>query len=633
MTHALTLRLEGSFEALGPADMPIEGLSKRGQALLAYLACQPGMVASRVVLMELLWSERSREQASASLRQELSRLRRILPEAVLAADRSDVRLQLDTLRILPGQGAPLLDGFDLASRGFEDWLRDERARRLDRARENWLAEASAALEAGDGKTAQDAALTALDVDPASELAMQVLLRAALRGGDRPGALARLKRFETYLAEELDLSPLPETCALAEDLRQGAPAVAAPPVAPELCATGKDGRPVLAILPFDEIGSDPNDMFADGVVEEITASLSRSCDFHVIARQSSFALRGQDVPAEEAGARLGADYLLEGSLQRAGDRVRITTRLVLSRSRHVLWSDRQDERLDNLFDLQDRIAAHVAGQLSPNLRSAEIERARAKAPRDRTAYDLVLTAYPWFWSHRREDNSRALALYDEALACDPDYPLARSMKAWCHAQQGCYLWSTTPDADRDAVEDLVSRTLPMVQDDPNALVALAAAITISKHDYSLSETCLDRALVLDPNNAWGWLRRGWNNVFSGQVEAALAHFDIMERLSPLDPFHFNLLFGRSAALRAAGRYDEAIDLIERGLQEGSGATWAYRMLFGTHFLAGNRAEALAAARKWRETNPQVTPEMMATQLPNWTHDPDYIAALQSICDFV
>ncbi|NDR59645.1 tetratricopeptide repeat protein [Aliiruegeria sabulilitoris] len=620
MTRALTLRLEGSFEALDSAGSPIEGLSKRGQALLAYLACQPGMAASRSVLMDLLWSDRSREQAGASLRQELSRLRRCLPEHVLLADRREVRLSGEDLYIRPGEGAPLLDGFDLASRGFEDWLRDARLRHQDRAREDRLGQAAKALETGDADAAQAAASAALDTDPASELAMQMLLRAAALGGDRSAALARLERFESYLSAQLDIAVMPETIALAEALRQASPAAVA--TAPEICIPGSDGTPVLAILPFDEIGGAADSVFADGVVEEITASLSRSRDFHVIARQSSFALRGQGLSHAEIGKKLGATYLLEGSIQRAGDRVRITTRLVLSESGRVIWSDRQDDRLDDLFDLQDRIAAHVAGQLSPSLRSAEIDRARAKPARDRTAYDLVLTAYPHFWTHNREANAKALALFDEALACDPDYPRALAMKAWCHAQQACYLWSNDPDGNAARTREFIARAQPVSQEDPPALVALAAAYSIAINDFTRAEACLDRALSMDPNNAWGWLRKGWNAVYSGNFDAAFAHFDRMEHLSPLDPFHFNLLFGRSATYRAIGRYDEAIALVEKGLGEAPGATWAYRMLFATHLRAGNMEAATEAGRKWRQTNPDMNRGLMNRLLPKWSHDPEY-----------
>ena len=155
------------------------------------------------------------------------------------------------------------------------------------------------------------------------------------------------------------------------------------------------RPAIAVLPFAELSVAADDMFADGVVEEITGALSRVHEFDVIARQSAFALQGEALDVPQAAARLGAQYIVEGTVRRAGDRVRIAAQLVNGADGHTLWSERFDDRLDDLFDLQDRIASQVAGQISPSLRNAEIARATGRAPQNRSAYDLLLNAYPYF----------------------------------------------------------------------------------------------------------------------------------------------------------------------------------------------------------------------------------------------
>lgn len=604
MADRLTLRLDGPFEVFGPDGAALGNLSRRGRALLAYLASQPGHSAPRAVLMELLWSDRSRDQAGASLRQELSRLRRAIPEGVLDADRSDVRLDPDQIRLAGGAG-PFLDGFDLASRGFEDWLRDARAERSAHLHDRQAALAEDLLAKGDAKAAERAALSALEAEPASETAMQILLRAAAHGADRAEALARFARFRAYLSERLGIDCLPETAALADALRASAAPRTAPDPPAAIAAPEDRGMPAIAILPFEELGSPDADMFADGVVEEITASLSRARDFHVIARQSTFALQHEPLSHAELGARLGADYLLEGTIRRAGERVRITTRLVLSRSGHVIWSDRQDERLDDLFDLQDRIASHVAGQISPNLRSAEIDRARAKPPRDRNAYDLVLTAYPFFWSHRREDNLRALTLYGEALDCDPAYPLAMAMKAWCHAQQACYTWSKTPAEDRAQAQSLARKAAALESQHAPTLVAACAALSITTVDQTLPKSIIERALALDPNNAWGWLRSGWLHCLHNQPRIALDHFDRAEHLSPLDPFLFNILFGRAKALAELDELARAVELVREGLNMAPGVTWAYRMLAAYCAALGDRAGAEEALGIYRKHYPDMT----------------------------
>lgn len=526
----LTLHMRGTLRIEDATGRSMSGLSRRGQALLACLALQPGMRAERAWLADLLWSDRSGDQARASLRQELSVLRRGLPDGVLEADRQAVWLDPARVALATGGQGEVLQGFDLASEGFEDWLRQERA-------------------------------------------------------------------------------------------------SAPSAAPQVVKA--QDQPTLAVLPFREFGAAEADMFADGVVEEITGALSRSHDFRVIARQSAFALRGQGLDAPQSAAKLGAQYLVEGSVRRAGERVRIAVQLVRGDDGQLVWSERFDDRLDDLFDLLDRIAAQVAGQILPNLRAAEIARARARPPQDRTAYDLMLTALPHFWAHRAEENVRAIALLGKALEHQPDYALAMAYKAWCHAHQCCYTWTTDGRPDRDAAAELVDRAAPQVQDNPAALVALSAACGLALNDFARARAMVDRALALDPNNAWGWLRLGWTAIYVGDFDIGMAAFDRYDELSPLDPFHFNGLFGRSAGLRAMRRFDESIALCEQGLREGTGVTWAYRMLFGTHWLAGNHEEAIEAGRKWRAAYPEITFDMASNLMPKWSHDPAYSEVLHKL----
>ncbi|MGR3603267.1 MAG: tetratricopeptide repeat protein [Heliomarina sp.] len=526
MPHVV-LHLSGPFRAERDGAA-IPGLSRRAQGLLAFLACQPGMRAERGAIADLLWSDRSEAQARASLRQELSVLRKSLREAI-KADRRCVWMDIEQFEVRRG-AETFLEGFDLASEGFEDWLRE---------------------------------------------------------------------------------------------RRQADAVAAAPL-----TARRDERPALAVLPFDEIGASEADMFADGIVEEITGALGRSRDFDVIARQSAFMLRGQNLPIPEIAKKLGTEYLLEGSVQRAGERVRISVQLVSGADGRTRWSRRFDDRMDDLFDLQDRIAAHVAGQLSPNLRAAEILRARGHPPEVRSAYDLVLTAMPHFWVHDPAENRRAIEFLDRALEKDPDSAHALAMKAWCHAHECCYLWSLPTDKARAASRAAFDRALPRAQDHSATVTALSAAAALALKDFPTSEDLARRALELDPNNAWAWLRLGWVAVYLGRAEEGLAHFDRAEELSPLDPFLFNIEFGRSAAVRTQGRFEEAVALIEKGLRAAPKAHWAYRMLFGTLWLMGEHDRAIAAGRKWLAAHPNLSTETLIEGLPSWNHDPEYLKVLSA-----
>ncbi|PRY21465.1 TolB-like protein [Aliiruegeria haliotis] len=499
--------------------------------MLAYLSHQDGQRAERGALADLLWSDRSEPQARASLRQELSVLKRTLPDGVIAADRQAVWLHPDRIACVEGSGT-FLQGFDLPSEGFEDWLRTRRA--------------------------------ALD----------------------------------------DTSPQP-----AMDI-----------------AGGRHDRPSLAVLPFEELGGQEGDMFAEGVVEEITGALSRVQAFHVIARQSAFALRGQVLSAPETAEALGTDYLLEGSVRRSGLRVRISVQLVRGHDGYTLWSERFDDRLDDLFDLQDRIATQVAGHLAPNLRTAEILRAGHTPPESRSAYELLLTALPHFWVHDPAENDRAIAMLDAALAKAPDFGAALAQRAWCHAHRCCYLWTLEPETARDAASADFAAALPLVGDHAPSLTALSAAAAMAVKDNATAEDLARRALDIDPNNAWGWLRMGWIACYLARPEEGLSHFDRAEMLSPLDPFLFNIDFGRAACLRSIKEYDAAVAMIEKGLRAAPRAVWAYRMLFGTLWLKGDREGAIQAGRKWLAAHPGLSREVILQGLPDWDHDPDYLDLL-------
>ncbi len=597
MAQNLTIRLHGPFAALDPTGNPVAGLSKRGQALLAILATRPGHQASRTDLSALLWGDRAEDQARASLRQELSQLRRALPKDTLQADRSSVTLAADIA--LPDPGAELLAGFDLPVDSFQTWLRDTRAEDTTTRVAAHLAKAKA-----DPAGASGEAEAALHLDPVNEPAMQTLLRAAAASGNRTAALTAYERFVETLAAEIGAEPDPETAALADSLR------AAPAARSD---RAKRTQPSLAVLPFEDL-TGSQDFFADGVVEEITSALSHVQDFHVIARQSAFALRDARLDIPAVGTKLGVDYVVEGSVRRAGERVRIAVQLVETCDGRTLWSERFDDRLDDLFDLQDRIATQVAGQISPNLRTAEIARARTRPPEDRTAYELTLTALPHFWSHRREDNRKAIETLDRAIACDPDYPLALALKAWCHAHECAYLWTDEPAEHRRIAQEYANRAALLAGDHAPTLVALGAAISLTSLERERAESFIDRALRLDPNNAWGWLRKGWLNSLNNLPEAALEYFARAEALSPLDPFRFNMEFGKANSLAELGRFEEAIALVKSGLNMAPGVTWAYRMLAAYYAGLGQNDEAQKALQTFLKHYPGMTIQKMVDSMP-------------------
>jgi adenylate cyclase len=356
------------------------------------------------------------------------------------------------------------------------------------------------------------------------------------------------------------------------------------------------KPSIAVLPFDNMSNDPEqEHFADGVVESITAALSRIRAFFVIARNSAFAYKGRPTNVRDIGRELGVAYVLEGSVQRVGQRVRITAQLIETAGGVHLWVDRFDGSLDDVFDLQDRITEAVAGALQPSIRLAEIERSRRKRPQDLGAYDYTMRAMRHCWLLERDAADRALELLEKALRIDPEYPLALALAGWCWAQRSVYNWADDPKAAQAEGLMLADRAASQSSDDPLILAVLGAVHTFARN-YGVARVMLERALALDPNAAWALSRLGWLNVYSDRPDEAKVHFEKAIRLSPLDPINFNNLVGLASAHQVAGDDAGAAALYIRALEERPNAVWVHRNLASALVGAGRLDEAKASLAK-------------------------------------
>lgn len=365
------------------------------------------------------------------------------------------------------------------------------------------------------------------------------------------------------------------------------------------------KPSIAVLPFDNMSGAPEqDYLADGIVEAITAALSRIRSFFVIARNSAFAYKGRAANVRDIGRELGVAYVLEGSVQKAGNRIRIIVQLVETEGGAHIWSGRHDGTVDDIFDLQDRITEQVAGALQPSIRIAEIERARRKRPQDLGAYDYAMRAMPHVWALEKDESAKALSLLEQALAIDPQYPLALSLAGWCHAQRAVYNWATDPEESRAQALTLAERGAEISGDDPLILAVLGAIHTFLRN-HGTARILLERALAIDPNAAWAWSRLGWLDNYADRPEAALEKFERALRLSPLDPMNFNNYVGMGSAHEVAGRYDEAAALYRRGLAERPHALWIYRNLASALAGAGRMAEAQEAYAQLERAYPELT----------------------------
>jgi adenylate cyclase len=365
------------------------------------------------------------------------------------------------------------------------------------------------------------------------------------------------------------------------------------------------KPSIVVLPFDNMSAEVGqDYLADGIVEAITATLSCVRSFFVIARSSAFTYKGRATNARVIGKELGVAYLLEGSVQKAGNRIRITVQLIETEGGAHVWSSRYDGTIDEFFDLEDRITQQVAGALQPSIRIAEIERSRRKRPQDLGSYDYTMRAMPHVWALEKDESARAIKLLENALIIDPEYPLALALAGWCHAQRAVYNWADDIAASQAMARSLAERAANLSGDDPLVLTVLGAVHTFVRN-HGTARVLLERALALDPNCAWAWSRLGWIDNYSDQPNDAIEKFERALRLSPIDPMNFNNYAGIGSAHEISQDYDKAAALYRRALEEQPNARWLYRNLASTLSGAGRIDEAKEAFADMLLSYPDLT----------------------------
>jgi adenylate cyclase len=366
------------------------------------------------------------------------------------------------------------------------------------------------------------------------------------------------------------------------------------------------KPSIVVLPFDNMSNDTDqDYFADGVVESLTAALCRIQSLFVIARNTAFTYKGRHLNIQDIGRELGVAYVLEGSVQRAGGRVRITVQLIETTGGGHLWAEKYDGALDDIFELQDQITEQVAGALQPSIQIAEIERARRKRPQDMGAYDYTMRAMRHVWMLDKDEARTAIGLLEKALELDTEYPLALALLGWCWAQHSVYQWTDDLETTMlKAIGYAKKATYLSSSSDPLILTVLGTVHTIAR-DHISARGQLERSVKLDPNSAWGLSRLGWLEAYSGNPERARAHFERSMRLSPFDPMNFNNLYGMGSAYQIAGDDATAVRIFEQALRERPNAHWIHRSLAPALLGAGRLEEAQASCAKFLAAYPEAT----------------------------
>lgn len=358
---------------------------------------------------------------------------------------------------------------------------------------------------------------------------------------------------------------------------------------------------IAVLPFQNMSGDPEqEYFADGMVEDIITALSRFKWLFVIARNSTFTYKGRSVDIRQVGRELGVRYVLEGSVRRASDRVRITAQLIDAETRAHIWADRYDRAVDDIFALQDEITLSTVAAIEPSLRQAEIERAKRKRPDSLDAYDLVLRATPLVDTGMPEGASQAVPLLERALVLEPDYALAHGQTAFCN--EILYLRAGRREENRAAAIRHAHTAVALGPDDAPALVYAAIAIGLVEHDRALALETFEAALAISPSAAWayswGALILGWG----GEAERAIEWGERGIRLSPLDPWITAALHGICMGHFLRGRYEDAAAAAQRAIRSKPGFSVSHMFLAASLAKLGRMQDANAAAERVLQLQP-------------------------------
>ncbi len=364
-----------------------------------------------------------------------------------------------------------------------------------------------------------------------------------------------------------------------------------------------GKPSIAVLPFDNLSGDRDqDYFADGMVEEIITALSRVRWLFVIARNSSFTYKGRAVDVKQIGRELGVRYVLEGSVRKAGARVRISGQLIDTSTGAHLWADRFDGPIEDVFDLQDQVTASVTGAILPKLEEAEIERVKRKPTENLDAYDHVLRGMAVYHQWTRDSNAEALASFCRAIELDANFSTAYAFAARCYTQRKANGWTSDPVQESAEALRLARRAVELGKNDATALCFAGWTMAHIGGDPQTGVALIDKALVLNPNLAAAWYCSGWVRVYSGEPELAIQHCARAMRLSPFDPLASRLQAATATAHFLLGQYDEATAWGEKSLQEQPMYLSALQVSTASHALAGRAIEAQRMLSRLRRADP-------------------------------
>jgi TolB-like protein len=634
------LRLLGRFELSGP-DGSVELSNRKLAALLAYLACTAPKPQSRDTLATLLWGSHFEAQAKQNLRQALVRLRRALDPDAVISDGDEISLApgvvaCDALRLAAlgsdrtrtalAEAAELYKGRLLADvavpeEAWTDWLTGEQERLEGLGLGALIGFAELELSEGRADKALETAHRVLAINELREDAHRLVVQGLTAAGRRAEALKHYQDLVALLKRELSTEPDAATKALVAELRSVQPAIELP------------DKPSIAVLPFTNMSGDPQqEYFADGIVDDIITELSRFRSLFVIARNSSFTYKGKSVDVRRIAADLGVRYVLEGSVRREGNRVRVTAQLIDAPRGGHLWAERYDRELADVFAVQEEITHNIVASIAPELEAAELALARRARPNDVRAYEIAVRA--WADAHAAYSGAdpsgrdRAMAGANEALRLDPSCVLAWVVRTSVHWLRVFYRVGPPPEESlRDGIEAarqaialdrLEHRTYQL-----RGMMLLQAG----EHDAALAD--LRRAHELNPNDANALQSLGYVELMCGEPGPAEAHLRASFRLNPQDPTRFNGQTVLGNVCWYNGNYDEGVEWGAIARRERPGFVPALFVIMKNLVGLGRLDEARAVAAEIRRIAPAAAGRFVSGHFSTFRRRQDCERELESI----
>jgi adenylate cyclase len=361
------------------------------------------------------------------------------------------------------------------------------------------------------------------------------------------------------------------------------------------------RPSIAVLPFSNMSGDPEqEYFADGMVEDILTALSQFKSLFVIARNSSFTYKGRAVDVKQVGRELGVRYVLEGSVRKAGGRMRITGQLIDAATGSHLWADKIDGALEDVFDLQDEVTTRVVGAIEPSVTRAEITRAQAKSTSCLDAYDLYLKALAAHYSQTRADTEKALLLLEEAHRIDPSYVWVKAFEAYIHCLRIGQGWDAPEDREKATL--LAREVLSSGIDEPRTIAFAAHAISWLANEHDIALAAIGRALLSNPNSFDVLIRSGWVHAWMADFDLAADHFQRCVRLNPIDPLLGYAYCGLAFIHNLKGAYEKGAEYARLTANNMPGWIFGWIHLAVSSAYLGNLAEARMAVGRILCLNP-------------------------------